>query len=433
MHKVPQPLSDGYEQRLLGSCLAHQGAVSLAVELIVPDCFRVSAHREVWSAAVALWQEGKPVELVTVAERLQQEGKVGEVGGYEYLADLYEAACPGHSTNEYARKVRDHALLRRLHSAGAEIARKAKEPDGPPDAVLEASERLIFDVTRGMARGETSTLAQAVGLAYDRLDERKAGGSPGLMTGWTDMDLLTAGLHPGELILVAARPGVGKSAVATALAREAAKTGPVLFCSLEMTREEVAERLLCAEAGIDGHLLRQAALSPGDAARLTAAGALLSALPVTIDDAGQQSATRIGGSARRMAAGPSGLALVVIDYIQLVEPENRKDPRYEQVGKVSRRLKQLAKEVRVPVVALAQLNRGADERAGQRPRMRDLRESGNLEQDADVVWLLHPAGQALEVIVEKQRHGPTGDVSLFYDRARHRLTDIDRSPFGGSP
>jgi replicative DNA helicase len=288
-------------------------------------------------------------------------------------------------------------------------------------------------------------LAAAVGKSYDRLDSRmcKGGGIQGLKTGLVDLDHLTAGLQDSELTIAAARPGVGKTAFALAIARKAIQNGhAVHFASLEQAEVELADRLICAEAGLDGHKLRAGTFSRAEIAIFKEAGDRLASLPLFIDDDSVQSMFRITAKARRHKLR-HGIRLVIVDYLQLVEPENRREPRHEQVAGVSRRLKQLARDLALPVLALAQLNRASELRADQEPRLADLRESGAIEADADTVMLMHSphvrkdgqegpndssATVAIEVHVAKQRNGPTGRVTLAFRKEYQRFENyaVDR-------
>lgn len=428
---------------LLGALLRYPAALAEVLALVAEDDLPTDAGRKVFASALTLFRRGVPADLVTVADELHRRGWLADAGGYPGLAALAEAGGSGAQAAHYARLVRDRALLRRLALAAGEILREATDPPAPAREVLDSAERRVFALAELGVEGDAVPLAQALTEAKAAIDARRSagGGCPGVPTGFVDLDRLTAGLQPGELIVLAARPSVGKTALGCALARNAARAGvPCLVCSLEQSRRELAERLLCAEGPLDSHRLRRGYLSGDEVRRLQQADDRLRAAPVYVDDTRLQSALRVTANARRHKAR-HGVGLVVLDYLQLVEPEDRKAPRHEQVGLVTRRLRQAAGELALPVVALAQLNREVEHRGGQRPKLSDLRDSGEIEQHADVVVLLHrpepqPPGTfgTLDLIVAKQRNGPTGDVVLSWDRAAMRFADYapDFAPHGGN-
>jgi len=349
------------------------------------------------------------------------------VGDVPYLYQLWEAAPTAANAVYYARIVRDKALVRNLIHASTEILRDAYDQSQPAEELLGNAERKILDIAEKGVTGNTTTLLDALNAAYTRIDQRMGRKDPnaisGIATGFVDLDQLTAGFQNSELIIIAARPSVGKTAFALNIARHAVveERLPVFFVSLEQTRIELAERLLCAQARVDSHKLRKGHLSGEDIGKLHAGGDVLRNARLFLDDSPSQGLLRIAASARRLKIR-EGIRLVVVDYLQLIEPENRRDPRQEQVAQISRRLKFLARELEVPVIALAQVNRASEDRQDHRPRLADLRESGSIEQDADTCLMLHRPGRfedlskdnKLEIIVAKQRNGPTGDLTLFY-------------------
>jgi replicative DNA helicase len=367
-----------------------------------------------------------------------------DIGKAPYLASLWDAATTAANAEYYARIVRDRALVRNLIHVSTEILRDAYDQAQPADEMLEGAERRILDVAQMGMTGQTYTLEQALQEAYDRIDrnhEQEMKSISGLSTGYLDLDEITAGLQNSELIILAARPSVGKTAFALNLVRNIVlqEKAPVFFVSLEQSRIELAERLLCSQARVDSHKLRKGHLGSEDMVRLIDAGGLLRQSRLFIDDSPGQGMLRISANARRLKLR-EGLRLVVIDYLQLIEPDNRRDPRQEQVAQISRRLKFLARELSIPVIALAQVNRASEDRQDHRPRLADLRESGSIEQDADTVFLLHrperfEPGQhegLVEVIIAKQRNGPTGDVNLAYVKQYMRFENFEKeTPFNG--
>ncbi len=325
--------------------------------------------------------------------------------------------------------------MRNLIHAGTEILRDAYDQSQPADELLEQAERKILDVAQMGITGQTYTLQEAINQAYQRIDRKSTGDDTGeaISTGYPDLDEITAGLHAQEMIVVAARPSVGKTSFALNVVRNIVmgEGHAVFFVSLEQSRIELAERLLCCQARVDSHKLRRGTLSADDIEKLIEAGGALRNAKLFIDDTAGQGMLRIAANARRLKLRHH-LRLVVIDYLQLIEPDNRRDPRQEQVAQISRRLKFLAKELDIPVVALAQVNRSSEERQDHRPRLADLRESGSIEQDSDVVMLLHrpdryEPGQnegAVEVIVGKNRNGPTGEITLAYIKQYMRFDNF---------
>jgi replicative DNA helicase len=425
------------EHALLGGIFRCPSTLDDVAHLLVEDDFREAAHRAVWRGLLSLYGNGQPIDLVGVAEWLNQHDLLGEltisphVTGFAWLAELWDANPTGALVSYHAQMVRDHSLLRRLSQVGERIAHRATHPDGSAQELLEAAERDVFALADDGLSGAAVPLAPVVDAVLDQIDARMAQPATllGLPTGISGLDSITAGLQCGELILFAARPSVGKTAIGLAVARNAAALGhTVLFCSLEQSRQELAQRLLIAAAGVDGHAVRHAALSRQDLAALAAVrhGLVEVASRLWVDDESRQTVMRIAGNARRLKHR-ANLALVVIDYVQIIEPEDRHAQRHEQVGAISRRLKALARELSLPVVALAQLRREVEDRADQKPKLSDLRESGSLEQDADTVVLLHRQRNLpsqLDLHVAKQRNGPVDELSIHFDRARMRFDDL---------
>ncbi|HZT82177.1 MAG TPA: replicative DNA helicase [Gemmataceae bacterium] len=415
------------ERSVLGSMLRDNGMIGDVVQIVQAHHFYLDAHQKIYEAITkGLYERGHPADLVTLAEYLKEQKQLEDVGSYAYLAELWDAAPTSANAEYYARIVRDKGLIRSLIHASTEILRDAYDQARPADELLEGAERKVFEIAQMGVTGQTYTLQQVLTEAYDRIDQRHQHGHQdlsGIPTGFLDLDEMTAGLQNSELIIVAARPSCGKTAFALGLARHIAveERLPVFFVSLEQSRIELAERLLCCQARVDSHKLRKGHLGADDMQKLIEAGDVLSKAKLFIDDTPGQGMLRIAANARRLKMR-HGLRIVFIDYLQLIEPENRRDPRQEQVAQISRRLKFLARELQVPVVALAQVNRSSEDRQDHRPRLADLRESGSIEQDADTVMLLHrpemyEPGQhenIIEILIAKQRNGPTGDITLTF-------------------
>ncbi len=426
------------ERAVLGGVLRWPTGIADVAELLRPQDFARDNHGLIWRAILALWDDGKPVDLRSVADELHRQGHVANIGGYEYLAALWDETPTGANAVYHATRVRERAIIRSLHYAGSEIAASAdlEKPTGSPDQLLEQAEQLVFGIAQMGASGQAVPLAEAVTETADVIDRRhkEHRNLSGLSTGYLDLDTLTCGLQEGELVVVAARPSVGKTAFALNLMRHPLANGcPVFFASLEQRRTEVAERLLVREARVDGQHVRLGLCTSEELARMAAAVDVVRPWPLFIDDAGSQTVTRIAATARRLKL-KHGLALVAVDYLGLVQPGNLRDPRHEQIGQIARRLKQLARDLNTPVVLLAQLNREVEHRGGK-PRLADLRDSGEVEQHADVVMMLHrqenkqPHEPDVECLIRKQRNGPLGDVPFTFLRPCMRFENFAPEPF----
>lgn len=440
---------DGLEQRLpphdrdaersvLGSMLRDNQVIADVVQLLKAHHFYQYAHQKLYEAIHDLAIErGVPVDPVTLADYLKEKQLTQDIGGPAYIVDLWDAAPSTGNAIHYANIIRQKAIVRNLIHVCAELQGEAFDEGRPAQELLDAAESRIFEIAEMGVTGDTKTLKEAIHEAYDRMDARRERGHleySGIPTGFTDLDSLTAGMQNSELIIVAARPSVGKTAFALNMLRHiVVEEGlPALFVSLEQARIELAERLLCCQAMVNSHRLRKGTLDSGESDRILSAGSTLSAAKLFIDDSPGQSMLRIAANARRLKLRHD-IRIVVIDYLQLIDPADAKrDSRQEQVAGISRRLKFLARELNIPVVALAQVNRGSEDRQDHRPRLSDLRESGAIEQDADTVMLLHrpdyhePGQQEglIEVIVGKQRNGPTGEVTLMYEKAYMRFQNF---------
>jgi replicative DNA helicase len=442
LERLP-PQSREAERCVLGSMLRENSVIGDVIQIIHPESFYADAHQKIFQAILALYDKGQGVDLVLLAELLKEQQQIEDVGGYGYLAELWDAAPTAANAEYYAKIVRDKALVRSLIHASTEILRDSYDQVMPADDLLEGAERKILDIAEMGVTGQTITLQDALREAYDRIDTRNQRDhmSPtGVPTGYLDLDNLTAGFQNSELVIVAARPSVGKTAFALNLARHIAveERQPLFFVSLEQSRVELAERLMCCQARVNSHNLRKGHLSSDDMQKLIEAGDLLRQAKLFIDDSPGQGMLRIAANARRLKKRHD-IKLVVVDYLQLIDPDNRRDSRQEQVANISRRLKFMAKELQIPIIALAQVNRSSEDRTDHRPRLADLRESGSIEQDADTVMLLHrpelyEPGQhegIIEILVAKQRNGPTGEIQLTYLKQFMRFENFAaQSPFG---
>ena len=406
------------ERGVLGSMLRDNYSIPDIVPLVQAEDFYHDAHQKIYRVAVNLWEKGKPADTVTIADELHKAGHVEDIGGYGYLNELWDAIPTAAHGVHYAGIVREHSVFRRLVAAGNEIMLDAGNPAGPADESLERAERLVFEIASLGLAGSSVQLEDCVSLALDRFDRRQHGETAdGVLTGFVDLDRVTCGFQNGELTILAARPSTGKTALALGIARNIVEAGePVLFVSLEMGRADLAERLLACQGRIDSYRIRHGYLNEEERGKLADAVKALRSLPLHIDDNPHQTVLRIAANARRLQMR-KGIKLVVVDYLQLITPDDRKVNREQQIANISARLKHLARECKIPVLALAQLNREVEHRRGERPRLSDLRDSGSLEQDADTVMLMHRPEMnegVVEVIIAKQRNGPIGDVSLMF-------------------
>lgn len=422
---------------VLGAALAGAEPLTDLVLAVRATDFRQPADALVWQACVDLYDRGLPCDTVTVFDELIARKTLEAAGGAARVGELGELSWASANAGYHASQLREQSLLRALCQAGAEIMRCAQNPDGPAQEVLAQAERRIFALAEQGVGGQAVPVSLVVREVFDAIQRRaelaRNGQTvEGVPTGIGPLDQLTGGLRAGSFVVLAARPSVGKTAIAAHVAVSAAAAKPVLFCSLEQSREELVERMLARASGVNLQYLRKGELREQDFLALSEAGGQLSPVALSFDDAPAQGVLRIAANARRIK-GRTGLGLVVIDYLQLIEPDDRRAPRHEQVAAISRRLKALARELGVPVLALAQLNRKSEERTDGKPRLSDLRESGQLEQDADLVILLHrprDEPQALEFDLAKHRNGPTGEFSVRFDRARMRVEEEAGTPWG---
>jgi replicative DNA helicase len=427
------------ERSVLGSILRDNAVLDDVVQILRTANFYTDAHQKIFDACVKMRDKGDAIDLVTLAEYLKEQKLIEDIGGYAYLSVLWDAAPTAANAAYYARIVRDKGLVRNLIHASTEILRDAYDQAAPANELLESAERKIFDIAQMGVSGQYVTLEDALNAAFRRIDQRVGRGPQavsGVATGYVDLDEKTAGLQASELIIIAARPSVGKTSFALNLVRNmiVEERKSVFFVSLEQSRIELVERLLCSQGKVDSHRLRKGHLSADDMNRLMTAGDQMSAAKFFIDDSPAQGMLRIAANARRLKMR-HGLDIVFIDYLQLIEPDRSRDSRQEQVAAISRRLKFLAKELEIPVVAMAQVNRSSEDRQDHKPRLSDLRESGSIEQDADTVMLLHrpdaepgQMGETIDVIIAKQRNGPTDTVTLTFLKQFMRFENFAVEP-----
>lgn len=430
-------ISDLHEKQLLGAVLRYPAVLDDVALILRPEMFRPCADGpggRLFQIMLDLQARQQPVDVATCTDELSRRGWLEDFGGYDRLAELWDLLPSGAFAVEYARRVRAAHLSRSLGSLANEMCQEALSPTQEPVEALAGFESRLWALAEVGSEGGARPIDQDVDAAFDAYDLRSQGkGSTGLPTGWLDLDELTAGLHGSELVIVAARPSVGKTAFAGSLARVLSLGGvPVFFVSLEQSRRELADRLLCGEARVNSHKFRKGVCSRQEIADLQEAGRRLRKAPLHIDDQGEQTVLRIAASSRRLRR-KHGIGCVLIDYLQLIQPDDRRQDRHLQVGAMTRRLKFLARELDLPVVALAQLNRGVEDTRGP-PKLSHLRESGEIEQHADTVILLHrpeeqPGGAVLiDAHVAKQRNGPVGHVTLAYHPEHLRFENYCPGP-----
>ncbi len=411
------------EQSVLGSMMLSAEAIAEVVEVLQPDDFYRSAHGKIFAVLRDLYGRGEPVDVVTAVEALKRQGLLEEVGGPLYVRDLVDQVPTPASAAHYARIVSQAALLRRLIAAAGEIMEAAYQTPEDPQALADQAEQRIYEVARREDRQDIVRIRELVDQAMVDLEHIQNREAPysGLPTGFRDLDVLLSGLQRGNLVIVAARPGIGKSSFVTNVARNVAVAGlPVALFSLEMSRWEIGMRLLCGEARVPWDRIRNKRVAAEDWSRVVQAAEVLHDLPLFIVDSGNVTIVDIRAKARRMRASPQGLSLIVVDYLQLMAHHQRVENRQQEIAQISRSLKLLAKELDIPVVAVSQLNRDPERRQDKRPQLSDLRESGALEQDSDVVIFIHrddldPAKRNVaDLIVAKHRNGPTGTIQLTF-------------------
>lgn len=427
---LPQNLEA--ERALLGSVLIDNSALNVALETLTRDDFFSENHRLMFEKMVAISERNRSIDLVTLAEELSKDGMLERVGA-AYVAALTDGVPVGStaSVSEYSRIVKEKSIIRRLINASNNVIARCLEATDDPETLIDLAQSQVFDIAEQKVPSGFLGVKDIVKSSFGTIDVLFDRGKSvtGVETGFVDLDRMTSGLQPGELIILAARPSLGKTALALNIASHAAiKGSPVGVFSLEMSKESLLIRLLCSEARIDSHKLRTGFSSRDDWSRMTQALGRLAEAPLYIDDAPALSIMQIRARARRMKA-EKGLSMIVVDYLQLITGAGRFENRTQEVSYISRSLKSIAKELHVPVLALSQLSRAPEERPGHRPQLSDLRESGSIEQDADVVLFIfrqdvykradeeeeggEPSGKT-ELIIGKQRNGPTGNVPVVF-------------------
>ena len=433
------PNDPAAEQSVLGAMLLSKDAIADVVELVRGDDFYRPAHQTIYSTILDLYGRGEPADAVTVASELTKSGEISRVGGASYLHTLVSLVPTAANANYYGRIVREQAILRRLVEAGTRIVSMGYAGTGDVDDAVDRAQAEVYDITERRTSEDYLPLSDIMSDALTEIEaiSNRDGEMVGVPTGFADLDSLTNGLHPGQLIMIAARPSIGKSTLGVDFCRAASiKHGltSAIF-SLEMSRNEIVMRLLSAEAQVPLQHMRSGTMSEADWSKLAGKMGVVSEAPLFIDDSPNMNLMEIRAKCRRLKQRHD-LRLVVVDYLQLMTSGKRVESRQQEVSEFSRSLKLLAKELDVPVIAISQLNRGPEQRQDKRPMLADLRESGSLEQDADMVVLLHredfyeresPRAGEADFIVAKHRNGPTATITVAFQGHYSRFVDMAQS------
>jgi replicative DNA helicase len=439
LEKIP-PQNIEAEIAVLGSMLIDEQAISLAVEMLDSGAFYKDSHKKIFNAILSLYDQNKAVDLITVSEELKKNGSLEAVGGDSALANIVNSVPTAANISHYARIVKEKSILRSLINKATEIVGRAYESDSNVDEVLDNAERLIFEISQSKKESGYAVLKDVVRESIEIIDKlyQKKSHVTGIPTGFVDLDIKTAGLQPSDLIVIAARPSMGKSALAINIAEyvSVVEKKAVAFFSLEMSKEQLVQRLLCSHAKVDAHKVKTGYLARSDWPKLTAAAGKLSEALLFIDDTPAISIMELRAKSRRLKS-QRDIQLIILDYLQLMRSHSAKNEnRQQEISEISRSIKALARELHIPIIAISQLSRAVERRGEDyRPRLSDLRESGAIEQDADVVLLLlreeyyNPTSQnqgIAELNIAKQRNGPTGLIKLSFIREYTRFENLAR-------
>ncbi len=422
------------EEAILGGILLDPEALGRVSDRLVPEAFYISAHKDIYQAAIKLHNQGKPTDLLNVTAWLLDHDLLARIGGKSKLAQLVDRTVSAVNIDALAALVMDKYLRRQLIKSGNEIVQLGYETETELPVVLDRAEQKVFSITQERPQQGLIPLSDTLTHTFQDIETHHQGQAlPGLLSGFYDLDAKTGGFQRSDLIIVAGRPSMGKTAICLNIARNiaAAYKLPVAIFSLEMSKEQLVQRLLASEASIESTYLRSGRLSQTQWEPLAQAIGLLSELPIFIDDTANITVMEMRSQARRLQAEHGGMGLILIDYLQLMEGSG--DNRVQELSKITRSLKGLARELNVPVIALSQLSRGVEARTNKRPMMSDLRESGSIEQDADLVMMIYrdeyynsdtPDRGIAEVIITKHRNGPTGTEKLLFDPQFTRFRNL---------
>jgi replicative DNA helicase len=430
------------EQSVLGSLMIDKNAIIKVADLICAEDFYKDAHGKIFEAMLYLYENHEPIDILSLSNRLKDKDQLERIGGHGYLASLANTVPTAANIVHYAKIVEKKAILRKLIDNASQIVSNAYDEKNEVDDVLDQAEQKIFSVSQKHIRQDFTSVKPILEEAFDRIDElsKNKGKLRGVPTGFKDLDHLLSGLQESNLVILGARPSMGKSTLAMDIARQAAVKGgvPVGIFSLEMSKGELIDRLICSQAKVDLWKMRTGNLSSNgendDFSRIGHAIGILSEAPIFIDDTAGLNVMEMRTMARRLQA-EHGLGLIIIDYLQLIEGRSGIENRVQVVSEISRSLKGLARELRIPIIALSQLSRGVESRDDQKPKLSDLRESGSIEQDADVVMFIYREDRAKKgaektgianIIVAKHRNGPIGEIDLYFKEEYTSFQDIDK-------
>jgi replicative DNA helicase len=436
--KVP-PQSLDAEKSLLGAVLIDDDVLADVSEFVAKPDFYDKRHGIIFDGMMRLFERHKPVDLLTLTDELQRKKELETVGGSAYLTELTTYVPTAAHAAAYAEMVSQKAIRRRLIKASADISELGYDEETSTQELLQQAEAELFSVSDQSLKGDVVSLEHILTDSFDRMEElhRNKGQLRGIRTGYRDLDNMTAGLQRSDLIILAARPAMGKTTLVTNLAYNVATIGkePVLFFSLEMSKEQLVDRMLADASGVDAWNIRTGNLSDEDFSKLSEAMGELAEAPIFIDDQPGLSVLEMRTKARRVSHD-SPLGLIIVDYLQLMQGSGRTDNRVQEVSEISRGLKLIARELNVPVIALSQLSRSVEQRTPQIPQLSDLRESGSIEQDADIVSFIYRPGyyepenpeveNITKLIIAKHRNGPVGEVGLYFHPERLRFMSLDR-------
>lgn len=426
------------ERAVIGGMLLDREAIHRVVEVILPEDFYRNAHQKIYEAILVLYTANEPVDLLTLTQTLRDRKELEAVGGASYLSELLDQTPTAAHASHYARLIHEKSVLRRLIEGATEIVTGGYEPGVKADEFLDRAEKIIFEVAAKKVGPGFAQVKDVVKASFKHIEElyEKKTLVTGVPTGFPDLDKITAGLQKSDMIIIAGRPSSGKTAFALSIMENAAcgHKVPCAIFSLEMSKESLVQRLLCSRAQVDASKLRGGFLSESDWPKLTRAAGMLSEAPIYIDDSAMTTVLEMRAKIRRLKK-EKDIGLVVVDYLQLVRTHGRMESREREISEISRNLKALAKEMEIPVIALSQLNRGVESRNDKRPMTSDLRESGSIEQDSDVIMLIYrdemynpesPDVGKAEIIIGKQRNGPTGVVQLAFLKQFTRFDNLAR-------
>jgi replicative DNA helicase len=426
-HKLP-PQNLEAEQSVLGGILIENEAINRVMEILDADDFYRDGHRKIFNALINLSERDEPADLITLTNELRKIDQLDSIGGASYLASLIDSVPTAANIEYYAKIVKEKSILRKLIQTSTEIITQSYEDRGDVEVFLDEAERAIFDISEKRVRPSFFSIRDVVKESFKTIERlfQKKELVTGVPSGFKELDRMTAGFQPSDLIIIAGRPSMGKTAFCLNVAQYAAVENkiPVAVFSLEMSKEQLVIRMLCSEAHVEGTRLRTGFLNESDWPKLTIAAGNLSEAPIYIDDSAALSVLELRAKARRLKS-ERGLGMLIIDYLQLMKGRARVESRQQEISEISRSLKALAKELNIPVIAVSQLSRKTEERTGNRPQLSDLRESGAIEQDADLIIFIYrdevynraednPNRGKAEVIIGKQRNGPIGKIEMAF-------------------